>query len=60
VWMQTFDSEHNAVPEHRPFARVAKDGQLVPEVVQVIEIIARHLLSTARPAWGIPDLNFIG
>lgn len=44
VWMPTFDSEHNAAPEHRPFARVAKDGQLVPEVVQVIEIIARHNL----------------
>jgi hypothetical protein len=35
VWMPTFDSEHNAAPEHRPFARVAKDGKLVPEVVQV-------------------------
>jgi hypothetical protein len=44
VWMPTFDSEHNAAPEHRPFARVAKDGQLVPEVVQVIEILARHNL----------------
>jgi len=44
VWMPTFDSEHNAAPEHRPFARVAKDGQLVPEVVQVIGIIARHNL----------------
>src|SRR3977135_3024148 len=31
VWMPTFDSEHNAAPEHRPFARVAKDGKLVPE-----------------------------
>jgi hypothetical protein len=44
VWMPTFDSEHNAAPEHRPFARVAKDGQLVPEVVQVIGIIANHNL----------------
>ena len=44
VWMPTFDSEHNAAPEHRPFARVAKDGQLVPEVVQVIGIIAKHNL----------------
>src|SRR5215469_3033997 len=44
VWMPTFDSEHNAVPEHRPFARVAKDGKLVPEVVEVIGIIAKHKL----------------
>src|SRR5215467_8698937 len=44
VWMPTFDSEHNAVPEHRPFARVANDGKLVPEVVQVIGIIAKHNL----------------
>src|SRR5882724_937797 len=38
VWMPTFDSEHNAAPEGRPFARVAKDGKLGPEVVQVIGI----------------------
>jgi len=44
VWMPTFDSEHNAAPEHRPFARVATDGRLVPEVVQVIGIIAKHNL----------------
>jgi len=44
VWMPTFDSEHNAAPEHRPFARVAKDGKLVPEAVQAIEIIAKHNL----------------
>jgi hypothetical protein len=44
VWMPTFDSEHNAAPEHRPFARVAKDGKLVPEVVDVIGIIAKHKL----------------
>ncbi len=47
VWMPTFDSEHQVTSsgEKRPFARVAKDGQLVPEVLQVIEIAARsHLL----------------
>jgi len=42
VWMPTFDSEHNAAPQHRPFARVAQDGKLVPEVIQVIGIIAKH------------------
>src|SRR6185503_7147957 len=32
VWMPTFDSEHNAAPQHRPFARIAQDGKLLPEV----------------------------
>jgi hypothetical protein len=46
VWMPTFDSEHQvtASGQKRPFARVAKDGQLVPEVVQVISIVAKHKL----------------
>src|ERR1700741_1776380 len=44
IWMATFDSEDNAAPEGRPFARVAKDGKLVPEVVQVIGIIAKNNL----------------
>jgi hypothetical protein len=44
VWMPTYDSEHNAAPQHHPFARVAQDGKPVPEVVQVIGIIAQHNL----------------
>src|SRR6266568_6033518 len=38
VWMPTFDSEHQVTSsgQQRPFARVAKDGKLMPEVVQVI------------------------
>lgn len=46
VWMPTFDSEHQVTSsgQKRPFARVAKDGQLVPEVIQVISIIAKHNL----------------
>jgi hypothetical protein len=46
VWMPTFDSEHQVTSsgQQRPFARVAKDGQLVPEVVQVISIVAKHNL----------------
>src|SRR5579863_4848755 len=43
VWMPTFDSEHQVTSsgQKRPFARVVKDGQVVPEVVKVIEIVAR-------------------
>jgi hypothetical protein len=46
VWMPTYDSEHQVTSsgQKRPFARVAKDGQLVPEAVQVIAIIAKHNL----------------
>jgi hypothetical protein len=46
VWMPTYDSEHQATSsgQQRPFARVAKDGKLVPEAVQVISIIAKHNL----------------
>ena len=46
VWMPTYDSEHQVTSsgQQRPFARVAKDGKLVPEVVQVISIIAKHNL----------------
>jgi hypothetical protein len=46
VWMPTYDSEHSVISsgKPRPFARVAKDGKLVPEVVQVISIIAKNNL----------------
>jgi hypothetical protein len=46
VWMPTFDSEHHVTSqgEKRPFASVAKDGKLLPEVVQVISIVSQHNL----------------
>lgn len=46
VWMPTFDSEAQVTSTHqkRPFARVAKDGKLVPEVIEVIGIAAKHNL----------------
>ena len=44
VWLPTFDSEYQVTQskQNRPFARVSKDGKLLPEVVQVIGIIAKH------------------
>jgi hypothetical protein len=44
VWMPTFDSEYQVTQskQNRPFARVSKDGKLLPEVVQVIGIVAKH------------------
>jgi hypothetical protein len=46
VWMPTFDSENQVTSTHaqRPFASVAKDGKLLPEVLKVMEIAARNNL----------------
>ena len=44
VWLSTYDSE-NAVrdaKENRPFVTISKDGHLVPEVLQVIDLVAQH------------------
>jgi hypothetical protein len=46
VWMPTFDSEAQVTLSHqqRPFARVSKDGKLVPEVLQILAIAAKNNL----------------
>jgi hypothetical protein len=46
VWLPTFDSEAQVklTGQQRPFARVTKDGKVVPEVVQVMSIAAQHNL----------------
>jgi hypothetical protein len=46
VWMPTFDSENQVrvSKENRPFVSVAKDGHLLPEVEQVIDLAAKHQL----------------
>src|SRR5580658_6205723 len=47
VWMPTFDSENQVrfSRENRPFVSVAKDGQLLPEVKQVIALVAKNQLT---------------
>jgi hypothetical protein len=49
IWMPTHDSEHEVsyMRETRPFVRVSKDGVLIPEVLQVIDLIAKHRLTLA-------------
>lgn len=44
VWMSTFDAENQVrySKENRPFVRVSKDGQLVPDAKDVIAVIAKH------------------
>jgi Family of unknown function (DUF6282) len=53
VWMSTFDSEAQVrySKEDRPFVRVSHDGQLLPEVKQVIAVIAKHnlVMATGHP-----------
>ena len=44
VWLPTFDSENQAAPANRPFARVVRDGAVTPEVSQVIALAARNHL----------------
>src|SRR5580765_6827663 len=49
VWMSTFDAENQVrySKETRPFVRVSKDGALLPEVRDVIGVIAKHQLVLA-------------
>lgn len=49
VWMPTFDSEHyhRTLTPNPNFVPVARDGKLLPEVDQVLSIIARENLSLA-------------
>ena len=49
VWMPTFDSENQVrfSKENRPFVSVSRNGALLPEVRQVIALIAKHNLVLA-------------
>ena len=49
VWMPTFDSENGVrrAGENRPFVAVARGGELLPEVRDVIALIAKHDLVLA-------------
>jgi hypothetical protein len=49
VWMPTFDAENQVrySKENRPFVSVARNGGLLPEVTQVISLIAKHNLVLA-------------
>ncbi|MGH9255848.1 MAG: DUF6282 family protein, partial [Vicinamibacterales bacterium] len=49
VWMPTFDAENQVrySKETRPFVSVSRNGELLPEVKQVIALIAKHNLVLA-------------
>jgi hypothetical protein len=46
VWMPTFDAQNQVQfsKENRPYVAVSKGGKLLPEVLAVLEVIARHHL----------------
>lgn len=57
VWMPTFDSEaavRSSTDPRRPYVSVARDGNLLPEVQEVIAIIAKHglVLATGHSSAG--------
>jgi hypothetical protein len=49
VWLPTFDAENHvrAFKESRPAVAVARDGRLLPEVLDVLDLVARHKLLLA-------------
>ena len=49
VWMPTHDSEHEvkSMKGGRRFVRVVQDGQLLPEVLEVLDLIAQNDLTLA-------------
>jgi hypothetical protein len=49
VWMPTFDAENQVrySKENRPFVSVSRDGELLPQVKEVIGIIAKNQLTLA-------------
>jgi hypothetical protein len=44
IWLPTFDSESQVKRDNqsRPFAPVTRDGKILPEVLQVIALAAKH------------------
>ena len=49
VWMPTHDSEHEVknIHEIRPYVLVSKDGVLLPQVLEVLDLIAKYKLTLA-------------
>lgn len=49
VWMPTFDSENNVRfnKQNIPFAAVSRNGQLLPETMEVLKLIAKEKLVLA-------------
>jgi hypothetical protein len=61
VWMPTHDSEHEVAynKEQRPFVRVSRGGQLLPEVREVLSLIAQNDLTLATGHVGADEALMI-
>lgn len=57
VWMSTFDSQAQVLADKqdRPFVRISRDGQLLPETKAVIAMIAKHNLVMATGHNSAPE-----
>jgi hypothetical protein len=49
VWMPTHDSEHEVrvLGQNRPFVHVSENGELLPQTLEVLSLIAEHDLTLA-------------
>jgi hypothetical protein len=49
VWMPTHDAEHEVTynKEQRPFVSVVRNGQLLPQVIEVLSLVAQNDLTLA-------------
>jgi hypothetical protein len=49
VWLPTHDSEHEVAfnEDQRPSAAVSRDGKLLPEVLEVLDLVKEHDLTLA-------------
>ena len=47
VWMPTFDAGNEANKPNRPFVPISRDGKLLPEVLNVLRIMAKYKLALA-------------
>jgi hypothetical protein len=47
VWMPTFDAGNEANKPNRPFVPVSRDGKLLPEVLDVLHVMAKYKLALA-------------
>src|SRR6185295_19323936 len=43
----TFDAGNSASPPNRPYVAVSKDGKLLPEVIEVLQLIAKYKIGMA-------------
>ena len=47
VWMPTFDAGSSDRPPNRPYVPVSKGGKLLPEVIEVLQLMAKYNLALA-------------